>query len=633
MVSWILGSEWGKSNMEKCTYLDSSGKEHIVDLDESSFGFAQKDEKLTDVKFKEKPVTFTRDALIRFCKNKSSIVATVILGAIILLSLILPFALPFDVSVAHPDETYLAPKLFKAGTGFFDGTKKYTDVVYDETTGYPSASTNLDNGSILMDTMKVYEGKTNVAYSFSRGGYIQVGNTSEESEAFLETPSFQVDSLPGLTLSYTVETGLDDNDFDYSAYDLLLCYPDGEETKQVEVKKDSTEYGEVSVNIGDYLTEVPSALSVRISVRPIENTAKAVYVKDIVLKNSEKTFYEMTDASKAIYQKKLSLVGSDVSLFAASIMYCSFSYDTYNAKYGDRTMTIGETQMKDYINKGYLSYDFNVGPSSLKILDEKHCPIKSVNRQVKSDGLISVINLECTVTYYKYLGYTKMPVHLFGTDHLGKDMLKYVAEGTRNSLAIGVLIAFITFLFGLVYGAIEGYFGGTVDLIMERIVDILGYIPWIVVVTLCVLHLGQGFGVFILAMCLTGWISTSSITRTQFYRFKKREYVLASRSLGAKDTRLIFTHILPNSLGTIVTSSVLMIPSVIFSEASISYLGIGLKGLSSLGVILSDNQRFINTYPYLLVFPSVVLALMMICFNLFGNGLRDALNPSLKGSD
>lgn len=226
-----------------------------------------------------------------------------------------------------------------------------------------------------------------------------------------------------------------------------------------------------------------------------------------------------------------------------------------------------------------------------------------------------------------------MPVHILGTNAQGKDMLKYVAEGTRNSLAIGVLIAFITFLFGMIYGAIEGYFGGTVDLVMERIVDILGYIPWIVIVTLCVLHLGQNFGVFVLAMCLTGWISTSSITRTQFYRFKRREYVLASRSLGAKDTRLIFTHILPNSLGTIVTSSVLMIPSVIFSEASISYLGIGLKGLSSLGVILSDNQKYINSYAYLLIFPSVVLALMMICFNLFGNGLRDALNPSLKGSD
>ena len=136
-----------------------------------------------------------------------------------------------------------------------------------------------------------------------------------------------------------------------------------------------------------------------------------------------------------------------------------------------------------------------------------------------------------------------------------------------------------------------------------------------------------------LAMCLTGWIGTAGLTRTQFYRFKRREYVLASRSLGASDGRLIFHHILPNSMGTIVTSSVLMIPNVIYAEATISYLGIGLSGQSSLGNILSTNQANISTNQYLLIFPSVIIAVILICFNLFGNGLRDALNPSLKGSD
>lgn len=619
--------------MENYKYLDSSGKEHEVNLDPSSFGFAQKDETITDVKFKEKPITFTKDALIRFCKNKSSIVATIILGILVVLSLILPLAIPYDVSNAHPEETYLAPKLFSAGSGFLDGTKKYTDIVYDAETGYPSDSTNLDRDSILMDSLKVYEGKTNTAYSFSHGGYLQLGNTSEENPATLTTPDIVTDGKTNLVFTYTAETDLDPDNFENSPYSLYLNYQEGEETKQIELKKDSYEFGSQTISLSEYLTDIPTSLSFTFEVNPIENTGKAVFLQAFSLKAGEESLYLMNDAAQAVYQKGLTLNGNDVSLYQASIQYCSFLYDTYNAKYGDRSMTIGETQMKDYISKGYLSYDFNVGPSSFQILDEKHCPIKAVNKQVKSDGLIAVINLECTVTYYKYLGYTKMPVHLFGTDAVGKDMLKYVAEGTRNSLAIGILISFITFLFGLIYGAIEGYFGGAIDLIMERIVDILGYIPWIVVVTLCVLHLGQNFGVFILAMCLTGWISTSSITRTQFYRFKKREYVLASRSLGAKDSRLIFRHILPNSLGTIVTSSVLMIPSVIFSEASISYLGIGLKGLSSLGVILSDNQKFISTYPYLLIFPSVVLALMMICFNLFGNGLRDALNPSLKGSD
>lgn len=614
------------------TYRDSSGKEHVISIDDSSFEFAQKEKVIADVKFKGKPVTFGKDALLRFCKNKSSIVATVILGILVLCALILPVAIPYDVSSTHADETYLAPKLFKAGTGFWDGTKKYSDVVYDEETGLPAASANLTSDAILMDTLKTYDGYTDSAYSFAKGGYIRVGNDSTDSNAYFSTSAIELSSKDNLVLSFNVESGLEPESYENSSYSVSYQYVDGEETKTINLIDDSYKYGDISLDVTSLLSDAADGSFV-FSVSAIDSVEKAVYVKDIYLKSGDTTLYEMNDACKNVYNKALSFNGSLVSLYHASIKYCSFTYDTYTAKYGIKTMTIGETEMKEWISKGYCSYDFNVGVSSFKILNDDSCPVREVISQTKQSGLISVINLECKVSYYRYLGYSKMPVHLFGTNGMGKDLLKYVAEGTRNSLGLGVLISLITFIFGLVYGAIEGYFGGTVDLIMERIVDILGYIPWIVIVTLCVLHLGQNFGVFILAMCLTDWISTSSITRTQFYRFKKREYVLASRSLGASDCRLIFTHILPNSLGTIVTSSVLMIPSVIFSEASVSYLGIGLKGLSSLGVILSDSQKYISTYPYILIFPSVILALMMICFNLFGNGLRDALNPSLKGSD
>ena len=168
---------------------------------------------------------------------------------------------------------------------------------------------------------------------------------------------------------------------------------------------------------------------------------------------------------------------------------------------------------------------------------------------------------------------------------------------------------------------------------MERFCDILGGVPWIVVMTLCILHLGNNIFTFFLALCMTGWMGTAARTRTQFYRFKGREYVLASRTLGSSDIRLIFKHILPNSLGTIITSSVFMITSVIFSEASLAYLNLGLQGEHSFGIILSDNQKFITKSPYLIVIPAIIISLMMISFNLFGNGLRDAVNPSLKGSE
>ena len=203
----------------------------------------------------------------------------------------------------------------------------------------------------------------------------------------------------------------------------------------------------------------------------------------------------------------------------------------------------------------------------------------------------------------------------------------------KTSLLVAILASLVCLVIGLIWGSISGYFGGTVDLVMERITDILGGIPWTVLMTLIILLLGNSLFVFGLALVITDWIGIAGRTRTQFYRFRDREYVLASRTLGASDARLIFKHILPNGLGTIITSFVLMIPGCIGAEASISYLGLGLKGVHSFGVVLSDNQQYINTYPMLIVIPAIIMSLLMISFNLFGNGLRDALNPTLKGGE
>ena len=207
---------------------------------------------------------------------------------------------------------------------------------------------------------------------------------------------------------------------------------------------------------------------------------------------------------------------------------------------------------------------------------------------------------------------------------------------TRPGHANSVCFALDVLALPEILGSIAGYFGGWTDIVMERLTEILGGMPFIVVMTLIALLLGSNFGTFLLALCLTGWIGVSGTTRTQFYRFKRREYVLASRTLGASDTRLIFRHILPNGIGTIVTGAVLMIPSVIFSEANIAYIlpsAISFSGQQSFGITLSNAQSVINTQPYLIISASIVMAIIMICFNLFGNGLRDAFNPVLKGSN
>ena len=174
-------------------------------------------------------------------------------------------------------------------------------------------------------------------------------------------------------------------------------------------------------------------------------------------------------------------------------------------------------------------------------------------------------------------------------------------------------------------------------MVMERISDVISGIPFIVTATLFQLHLANKVGVvpaLLFAFVLTGWIGMASRVRMQFYRFKGQEYILAARTQGASDLRLMFKHIFPNSLGTLITGSVLVIPGVIFSESSLTYLGIiNLESstMTSVGSMLANGRGYLSTDPYIIFFPALFIALLEISFNLFGNGLRDAFNPSLRG--
>ena len=246
------------------------------------------------------------------------------------------------------------------------------------------------------------------------------------------------------------------------------------------------------------------------------------------------------------------------------------------------------------------------------------------------------------VDYGEYFNYRNgfYASFLFGTNVYGQDIFTCLAVGARFSLLLAICVATINFVLGVIYGSVEGYYGGAVDMIMERISDILASVPFIVVATLFQLHLADKVGVVVsllFAFVLTGWVGTAARVRTQFYRFKGQEYVLAARTLGASDSRLIFKHIFPNSLGTIVTGAVMTIPGVIFSESMLSYLHIinldTSATLTSIGTMLANGQGYLSTYPHIIMFPAIFIAILEISFNLFGNGLRDALNPSLRGAD
>lgn len=281
----------------------------------------------------------------------------------------------------------------------------------------------------------------------------------------------------------------------------------------------------------------------------------------------------------------------------------------------------------------YPEYD------SKRISSDPYDPANNVEGYAygtKVDGGIKV--RLCYWNYYTYINGHE-PSYIFGTEQYGRDLLTCMGKGARFSLLLALCVSLINLTLGTIYGAIEGYYGGAVDMILERISDILSAIPMMIVVTLFNLHLARKTGVvpaFILAFIATGWIGMASLVRKQFYRFKNQEYILAARTLGAKDLSLMFRHILPNSIGTIVTSCVLVIPGVIGSETMLTYLNIvNLESdkVSSIGALMQQGQNSLLTSPHVLLFPALFLALLMISFNLFGNGLRDAFNPSLRGSE
>lgn len=282
--------------------------------------------------------------------------------------------------------------------------------------------------------------------------------------------------------------------------------------------------------------------------------------------------------------------------------------------------------------------------SSLRIAGDpglEDAEAKDRYRYATVTGDSTSVSYKCRIFKYTYFQYRYgfEPCFIFGTNALGQDIFTRLAAGARFSFIFAIAISIINLFIGSMYGAVEGYFGGTLDLIMERISDILVDIPFIVVATLFQLHLAKKVGPvwsLLFAFVLTGWISMASRVRMQFYRFKGQEYVLAARTLGASNGRLMFKHIFPNSLGTLITGSVLVIPGVIFSESSLTYLGIiNLESstMTSVGTMLANGKDYLATYPHIIFMPALFISLLEISFNLFGNGLRDAFNPALRGAD
>lgn len=221
--------------------------------------------------------------------------------------------------------------------------------------------------------------------------------------------------------------------------------------------------------------------------------------------------------------------------------------------------------------------------------------------------------------------------HYFGTDKLGRDLWTRVWIGTRVSFYIAFLAMMIDMVIGITYGMISGYMGGRVDVIMQRIIEIIVGIPSLVIITLLVLVLNPGIMSISLALIITGWIGMSRVVRSQVLKLKEMEFILASKTLNSSTPRIIFKDILPNIFGQVIVMSMFSVPNAIFYESFLAFIGLGLQPpMASLGVLISDGYKSILVYPYMVVFPVAVIALLMLTFNLVADGLRDAFDPKMK---
>ena len=509
--------------------------QNLSGIPAEKFAFVKRDEKIHDEKIQTKAIGYFGDAWRRFVRNKSAVVAFVLIIILVLFAIIVPFFSHYTVTFRSGYYKSVLPKNeVIAPLGFWDGGKREND--NQETYDY-LRSIGVETGrSIVMKEFRSYVDANGISYhDIKVDTYLQVGFT------YVNLSGDDYRKL----LAYQDKTG------------IQVCYPFAQ-----------------------------------------------TYNTDFLLGNQGANFW---------YKLK----NEDRTSKGEPVL-------DENGNFIDNYIRSNNPTRGDYTSLRIAGDDGGENGDSWFVYAMKN----QSGYRVRVD-------------YYEYFRYLEgvTPCFLFGTNGYGQDIFSCLAAGARLSFLLAISVTLINFTIGAVYGAVEGYYGGAADMIMERISDVLSAVPFMVVATLFQLHLASKVGVLpslLFAYVMTGWIGMASRVRMQFYRFKGHEYVLAARTLGASDRRLIFKHIFPNSLGTIITGSVLAIPGVIFSESMLSYLHIinlETSDLTSIGTMLSNGQGVLSTHPHIILFPALFISILEISFNLFGNGLRDAFNPSLRGAD
>lgn len=245
-----------------------------------------------------------------------------------------------------------------------------------------------------------------------------------------------------------------------------------------------------------------------------------------------------------------------------------------------------------------------------------------------ADGIVDGVDV------YEQAGVPDDMYFVFGTDDLGRDLYVRTMIGSLVSIGFGFCAALIDLFIGVSLGGVSGYFGGKIDLILQRIVEIIGSVPRLIWVVILVTIIGSGFIPLLLALVISGWISMYRIVRSQMLKLKEQEFVLSAKTLGTSDTWIIRKHLLPNAMGVIIVWLMFSIPSAIFFESFMSFIGLGISApIPSLGTLASEGRQFLTHSPYILFIPAIVLSLIMLMFNLIADGLRDAFDPKMRGGE
>ncbi|WP_313183688.1 ABC transporter permease [Lacrimispora sp.] len=251
-------------------------------------------------------------------------------------------------------------------------------------------------------------------------------------------------------------------------------------------------------------------------------------------------------------------------------------------------------------------------------------------------GLLAILAPEFSRYSYKETNYDiiyQIPSmkHLFGTDQFGRDLWVRTWMGTRISLLIAFVAAILDLTLGVAYGAVSALAGGKVDAVMQRIIEVLVGIPHLIIVILLMMVMPAGIWTIVVALSITGWVNMARLVRGSILKLKNQEFVLAARVLGTSTAGIIWKHLIPNTVGVIVINAMFTIPSAIFTEAFLSFIGIGMQEpKASLGVLINNGYQVLRNFPHVLIFPAIVIVLIMVCFSILGDGLRDALDPRMR---